>query len=64
MHALHSDLYADAHRVFDRNKDAASFWYIKRIAPKEMAAAAKEAEIDLVELEAIVEKTSHHKINH
>jgi len=53
MRALYNDLFADVHRVFDMNKDAASFWYIKRIASKEMEKAAQEAGIDLSELEAI-----------
>ncbi len=54
--ALKNDLFAGAHRAFDRNKDATSFWYIKNIAPKEIAKAASDSEIVIEDLEKLAEK--------
>lgn len=54
--ALQNDLYAGAHRAFDRHKDATSFWHIKNIAPKELAKAASDAGIAIENLEILAEK--------
>lgn len=55
-HALHNDLYADAHRVFDKHKEAASICYIKRVPPKAFSKAVIGAGVSLSELEEIAEK--------
>jgi hypothetical protein len=54
--ALKNDLFAGAHRAFDRHKDATSFWYIKNIAPKEFAKAASDSKIVIEDLEKLAEK--------
>ena len=55
-YALQNDLYAGAHRAFDRHKDATSFWYIKNIAPKEFAKATSDSKIVIEDLEKLAEK--------
>jgi hypothetical protein len=55
-HALHDGLYADAHRVFDTHKDAASVWYIRRVAPGVFNRALKVTGISISEIERIAKK--------
>ncbi len=59
IHALHDDLYADAHRVFDTHKDAASICYIRRVAPGPFNRAVKAAGVSVPELEKIASKLTH-----
>lgn len=59
MHALHNDLYADAHRVFDTHRDTASICYIRRVAPAAFDRAVKAAGVSVTELEAIAAKLNH-----
>ena len=58
IHALHDDLYADAHRVFDTHKDAASICYIRRVVPGPFNRAVKTAGVSILELERIALKLS------
>ena len=57
--ALKNDLYAGAHRVFDKHKDAASIWYIKNIAPKEFRDACISVNVEIEDLEKICGKLAH-----
>ena len=59
MHALHNDLYADAHRAFDTHRDTASICYIRRVAPAAFERAVKAAGVSVPELEAIAAKLNH-----
>lgn len=59
IYALHDDLYADAHRVFDMHKDAASICYIRRTAPGPFNRAVKAAGASVSELEKIASKLVH-----
>ena len=59
VHALYNDMFADAHRALDRHKDAASFWYIKNIAPESFSKAAKESGIDTKRLDELTKKLNH-----
>ncbi|MES2366625.1 MAG: hypothetical protein V4563_12150 [Pseudomonadota bacterium] len=59
IHALHDDLYADAHRVFDTHKDTASICYIRRVAPGPFNRAVKAAGVSVPELEQIASKLLH-----
>jgi hypothetical protein len=59
MHALHNDLYADAHRVFDKHRDTASIYYIRRRAPAAFERAVEAAGVSVAELEAIAAKLNH-----
>ncbi|MFO1305649.1 MAG: hypothetical protein U1F54_18120 [Burkholderiales bacterium] len=56
IHALHNDMFADASRVFDRHKDAASLWYIHRVTPEDFEAAAKAAGVSLARLGELAAK--------
>ena len=56
VHALHNDLYADAHRAFDRHKDATSFWYIRNIAPRAFDKAAQAAGISFADIVVCADK--------
>jgi len=55
-YALRNDLYAGAYRAFDSHKDAASFWYIKNISPKEFSKALSESNISIDKIEKLAEK--------
>lgn len=54
--ALQNDLYAGAHRALDKHQDAASFWYIKNIAPTLIEDAAKRSNISLSEIDRLAVK--------
>lgn len=54
--ALENDLYAGAHRAFDRHGDAASFWYIQNIEPKLFSEALSEAKVELNRIEELAGK--------
>lgn len=56
FHAMHDEIYACAHRVFDSHQDAASIWYIRRVEPKAFSRAAKAAQVDPAELESLATK--------
>jgi hypothetical protein len=56
MNALRQDMFVDACRVFDRHADAASFWYVQRVAPSDLARAAKAADVSLSRIELISSK--------
>ena len=58
MHALRDDMFAEAHRVFDTHKDAASIFYIQRTAPAAFNRALKKSGINFQELQAIAAKLS------
>jgi len=58
MHALREDMFAEAHRVFDTHKDAASIFYIQRIAPAAFNRALKKSGFDFQELQVIAAKLS------
>jgi len=55
-YALRNDLYAGAYRAFDIHKDAASFWYIKNIAPNEFSKALSASRISIDKIEELAEK--------
>lgn len=59
VYALQNDLYANAHRALDRHKDAASFWYIRNIAPGAFSKAAQDAGIYIETLEGYAQKIGH-----
>lgn len=54
--ALQNDLYAGAHRALETHQDAASFWYIKNIAPALVDRAAAKAGISIAEIERLAAK--------
>ena len=54
--ALENDLYAGAHRAFDRHEDAVSFWYIENISGKLFTEAIAEAMVDRNRIEELAEK--------
>src|SRR5665647_3904583 len=58
-HALHNDLYADAHRVFDKHKDVTTFWYVQKVSPEAFSKAALAANVSVTELELIANKLVH-----
>ena len=58
MHALRDDMFAEAHRVFDSHKDAASIFYIQRVAPAAFNRALKKSGINFPELVQIAAKLS------
>jgi|SRR5690606_3367212 len=58
LHALHDDMFAEAHRVFDTHKDAASLFYIQRVAPAAFNRAVKQSGVDFPELLKIAAKLS------
>lgn len=54
--ALQNDLYAGAHRAFDRHDDATSIWFIRNIAEELFLKALSEANVTLERLEELSEK--------
>ena len=54
--ALQNDLYAGAHRALEIHQDAASFWYIRNIAPELIDRAAAKAGISIAEIEKLAAK--------
>ena len=56
MDALHDDLFACAHRVFDSHRKAASFWLIRRTLPDQFEQAVLEAGADMDAIGKIADK--------
>lgn len=54
--ALFNDYMAHCIKVFERNKQAASFWYIYQTDQKIVNAFAKKAKIDIASLEEVSSK--------
>ena len=57
--ALFNDYVAHCIKVFERSKQAASFWYIYRTDQKIVDAFAKKAKIDMASLEEVSAKLKH-----
>jgi hypothetical protein len=58
-HALQNDLISHALRVFDRHKDAASFWYIRRQLETQVSKEARNASVSLENIEATAARLNH-----
>lgn len=58
-HALFNDLIAHAIKVFDTHKQAASFWYIKRVDSAALELEAKNSCVKLEDLKEVSEKLKH-----